>query len=446
MFQHGLSNLELASIILCLLKANRSEGRNRQILLLTAGFFCGLLPGTRPPCLLFSIATIVYSIVTYRREAVFLLVGCLSFVLSTTWNIYYFGFNLKSLIFGGYLSHAWGNFASSSYKFSLEQFLAAFPGLTISPSRGLFIFSPVLLFSLHGTYKVLKLRHYKDEALLACLSIVAGAVFLQYCFYSMWKVGPYGSRFTLDIVVPSCYLLAYSLSDLIKYFPPVGAGTKPPLPPSTRNLQLRSNLWNITLLSLFFILTIFSTSVQAIGAFGGGEWRSIPTAGFRRIWEWRDSEIERSAKHLYFKIFDPIEDSEAYLAGLGGSIEQVTKLEGRSISSPLVVRPSNRLVLEARVKNTGTHQWFGYETGMNKGVARIVVEFFNIEGQKVSQKNELFVSGMPKSGETTAAIGIISFPSEAGRYKAVFQLIANKIGEFPSNHQPFELAVEVIEK
>ncbi|NJR63049.1 MAG: hypothetical protein HC769_32235 [Cyanobacteria bacterium CRU_2_1] len=126
MLQHGISNLELASIMLCLLKVHRSEGKNRKILLLTAGFFCGLLPATRPPCLLFVMAIVFYSLFTYRRDAVFFLVGCLSFLLGGIWNTYYFGFSFKTLIYGGYINHAKGNFGLSSYIFSLDQFLKSF--------------------------------------------------------------------------------------------------------------------------------------------------------------------------------------------------------------------------------------------------------------------------------------------------------------------------------
>lgn len=265
MLQHGFSNLELVSIILCLLKANRSEGQKRRMLLVIAGFFAGLLPGTRPPCALFSITALIYSVYVYRQEALYFLIGCLSFLFSAIWNIYYFGFSLKSFIFGGYVSHAEGTFASTAYLFTPQQLLRAFLGLSISPSRGLLVFSPVLFFCLYGIYKVFRLRHYQDEALFACLSIATLAVLLQYFFYTVWIMGLYGSRFVLDIIVLPCYLLAYFLSSLMD------------------DLQRQKTFWRVALLSAFFITLLYSTSVQAIGAFGGGSWLYVPMVADSRI-------------------------------------------------------------------------------------------------------------------------------------------------------------------
>lgn len=426
LFQHPVSNLELISAILCLFKANRSQGNQRKILLLTAGFFCGLLPGTRPTCLLFSIAIIVYAGFVYRKAAVFLLIGCLSFLFSAIWNIYYFGFSLKNLLVGGY-SSLFDGLTDSAYIFTPDHFLQAFHGLTVSPSRGLFIFSPILLFSFYGAYKVFKLRQHPDELLQTGLSIAAGVIFFQYCFYFAWGIGPYGARLTLDIIVVACYLLAYTLSDLVT------------------TLQVRRTWKGVLLVSLFLSFTLFSTAVQAVGAFGSGSWRSIPISESLRLREWRDNEIARNANSLYFKIFNPIEDSEAYLKGLAGTIHMVKTMEtGQPLSSPFIVQPSKSLILEAQLTNMGTSQWFGYETGIHEGATRIAVQFIDSTGQQVKGlRNFLFVSGTPKTGETTTALGNIIFPSDEGKYKAVFLLEARRIGRFPGDRPAFEFEVDV---
>jgi hypothetical protein len=124
LWQHTASNLALVCTVFCLFKANRTTGNRQNVALLTAGIFCGLLPGIRPSSLLFAIALGLYGLLTYRWKAIYLLLGQTSALLNTAWNVYFFGLSLRSLLVGGYVS-LFKN-SASSYGFSFPNIWGAF--------------------------------------------------------------------------------------------------------------------------------------------------------------------------------------------------------------------------------------------------------------------------------------------------------------------------------
>jgi hypothetical protein len=429
LWAHTVSNFVLVSIMLCLFKANRAEKDWKQILLVLAGFFCGLLPGVRPPNLLFSLATVAYSGFVYRKQALFLLLGTLSATLNAIWNTYYFGFSLENLIVGGY-SNLLGT-SSGSYQFSLDYAKEAFPGLLISPSRGLLIFSPIVLFSIPGIRRVFERRADQDEKLLLSLSIACLCLFIQYCFFlPWWGAITYGSRFLTDILPVVCYLISYFLAEQLDSF-------------DTR----RNALTRVTLVA-FLACFIFSTSTQIVGAFSDPHvWDTAPLFDRSRFWQWQDSQIERHARNLLFKIQKPIQNPQAYLQELSGVIEGVKREHDQRDRAVIVANPSELVVLEAKLKNTGQSKWFGYDTGTIFGRAVVRVRFYRRNGKEVSvvQPSLLFVKGAPQQGENATAVGSIWFPQKPGNYRMTFNLESELIGDFPTNLQQtaYELRARV---
>jgi hypothetical protein len=431
LWQHTISNLALVSILLCLLKANRTSGLRRKVLLVTAGFFCGLLPGIRPTSLLFSIAVFIYSVFEYRRDVIFLLLGCSSFLFNAFWNFYYFGISLKGLVVGGYSSLF--NNRSSSYQFSLAYFIDAFFGLLVSPSRGLLIYSPVILFAIPGANQAIRDKVGKDEKLLVCLLIACGVLFIQYCFYiPWWGAITYGSRFLVDTLPVLCFLVSYFIANQFDSF--------------SKGKRHFTSIFTAFLLSI-----IFSTSVQVIGTFSDRSvWDTSPIPHHSRFWDWKDSQISRHAISLYFKLVNPIDKPQAYRRNLKGVIETIGDMNYQPINSPLVVTPSQEMVLTAVLKNTGKSQWFGYETGMRRGGTKVRVRFMDSSGHeaKVFRPSALHISGMPEQGETATAIGNVTFPEQPGNYQATFSLISQDIGRFPRHPNQWspELEVNVMPK
>jgi hypothetical protein len=431
LWQHGCSNLVVLCIIFCLFKANRTEGRNRKIALVMAGVFCGLLPGIRSTSLLYGVAAIVYALFTYRREALYLFLGLPSALISASWNVYYFGFSFSKLFIGGYtrFGSETESFTTSYFSWTPQQFIEGFLGLLVSPSRGLLVFTPVSLLALPGAGHLWKSRVGKDEKLILGLLSAAVLIFIQYCFFKIWTGGScYGPRYMTDTLPVVCLLISYCLAYGLK-------------PHSQRFTNLK-----IAILTLLILCSTFS---QVVGAFGFTSWDSIPPVPqSNRIWQWHDNQIERHAKHVYYKFVNPLGDRLTYLKQWNGTIESVAKQNGRSLPKDLVAIPSQRLFLVARVKNTGTVPWIGYETGLSRGLTQVGAEFIDSSGQptrvKAGIRSRLYVSGAPQPGETVTAIGRVTFPQQPGKYRMILELGVGGIKKPEGMATPiYELSVEV---
>lgn len=424
LWQHTASNLALIIAIFSLLKANRASEKNQILWLVVAGITCGLLPGIRPTSTLYTIAAIIYSIFTYRYQSLFLLLGLVSALPSIAWNLYYFG-NFT----GGYSRM----FSTLPYEFTLSHFINASLGTLISPSRGLLIFSPIVLYCLPGTYKVFQARSGKDEKLIGCMTFCALILLFNYFFYVCWWAGDsYGARFTTDILPITCYLIAYCMSFNLK-----------------KNIIFQLNKLYII---IFITVLIFSTFTQFVGSFGakpGALWYPIPLnidndENHYRFWSLRDSSIERNAKAVFHKIIKPPIEQPAYIQGLSGKIKQVIYKNNQPLNSSISVKPGSEEIIRIKLENTGLSKWFGYESALEKGEVRVRGRFYDENNKQVSEVR-LYVSGTPKQYESTEAIASVTFPKEAGIYKLVFDLISEAVGEFPnSTGKPlYELNINV---
>lgn len=431
--QHTVSNLLVLSILLCLWKANFLEGkaasRRQKILLITAGFLCGLLPGVRLTSAIFSAAAFVFVVYVYRRRSIFFLLGLPSLLFNFGWNIYHF--SLRNFLGGGYGQMF--DSGASSYRFSLSYFAEAFAGQLISPSDGLIPFSPVFLFALPGFWLVWQRRAQRDEQLLLCLTFACIGLLLHYCVYVPWTGGSdsYGARFLTDVVPIVSLLVTYAIDRLIPKFT-----AQAPTPRSISRIGL----------ALFSALLILSTGIQAVGAFTKTDWGSIPLpliAAPQRIWQLRDSQIERHTRNLIAQIAPPIRDRQDYLQGLTGAIDRVEWLrkDGKlqPIEQSLTIRQNYRRFLKIRLNNTGQSRWYGYETGMyNIGETRIRLQFFNQNNRPVLQAEPNFfaISGIVSPGETAESIGQIVFPRKPGIYEARFSIVATGIENLERTKPP----------
>lgn len=422
---HTISNLLLVSLMLCLFKANRTQGKQQTILLLIAGVLCGLFPSTRPTGLLFLMIAGIYAIQAYRQKAVYFGIGTGSFLLHIVWNSYYFGFSLKSILAGGYstlLKH------SGSYNFTLSYFKEAFLGLLVSPSRGILIFSPILLLAIPGAYRILKRRSQPDELLLIGLSIACLIIFIQYCFYTpWWGAITYGPRFLVDFLPIICYSICYFLEYQFAVV-------------QQRRIQVFRSI-----VAVFLALTLLSTSTEMVGAFSTPHiWDISPYFSTERLWNWQDNQISRHAKNLWLKLHQPIPNPKAYLRQFKGSIESVLDEAGQPLKVGFRVSPSAQQIVQAKVKNTGKSPWFGYDTGLVEGQTIVKVTFLDANEQPVEviSPNWLYIKGITQKGEMAIAQGAIWFPQQPGVYQMSFRF---HVSHLPRKSQkPYQLEIRVV--
>lgn len=169
-----------------------------------------------------------------------------------------------------------------SYSFAPS--LEGLAGLLVSPSRGLLIYSPVVLTAAAG------MRAVGKESWSAPLRWCLAAALVQYVFYgsySVWWGGhTFGPRYMLDILP----LLA-----------PLGAGGVARMRgPAAKGLAVAAMAWSIL--------------VAATGAFGypHDRWNTDPVSVDRfheRLWDWSDPQIvrcwQRGASPQNFNLLSP---------------------------------------------------------------------------------------------------------------------------------------------
>lgn len=416
LWQHGATNLLLVAVFLSLLKVNRTEGAKQTLLVLSCGLLGGLLICVRPTNVVFVAAAGIYLLWLYRRQAIFFGLGLSSALISVVWNLYYF----RSFI-GGY------NTLTATFGFSPRQFLLGLSGLLLSPSRGLLVYTPIVALAVPGVMQVLRQSKYRDEKLIILLLGSGGVLVLQYCFFKeWWGGGAYGPRFLTDILPMLCFSMNYVIAEYLR-----------------RSEQLGRTLLPWKVWGVMGLLS-FSVFVQIVGAFGACSWDGIPAAlnlpshheplpeeTGRRLWQFQDSQIERSFRSLLFRS-DPPTLKPHYAEGLAGKVLQLRDINKQPFSTGDLTLPAGRKTrVYATVENTGTSQWYGYRTGAaGRGEARVRVAIVDAQGKAMGEQR-LFVSSAVKPGEMAIALGNIVTPSQPGRYTLTFTLIAERLTTMP---------------
>jgi len=223
--------------------------------------------------LVISIITI-YVIHRYRDHFFWYFINStLPILLILGYNYYYHGsiFFFSQMIynpFGALYKTGSANMWSTSL-------LKGILGVLISPSRGLFIYSPVFIFAFIGIFLVWR---RKQDILFKYFSIVVIVLLIMHSkWYDWWGGWTFGCRVIND-AVPFLVLFLLPTIDFLK-------GRK----------------W---LLILFIITIAISFFVQIIGAFlYDYEWDRNPNIDLNqnRLWSWKESQLSYYLKIILAK-------------------------------------------------------------------------------------------------------------------------------------------------
>ena len=266
LWQHGPAQLFMA---LAVYLALSGEGRVLAHVGSVVGLAVGLMVAARPPTAIVGMTLIGYVAYRSRREGGKSILFCLAALLLTmAYNVWYFG-SLE----GGYAqinaTHQLRHAVQGTWSTPLMQGLG---GLLFSPSRGLFIYSPVLLFALAGIVHAFR---EPRGAPLQWLAVAWVASLLVMSKYSVWWGGhSFGPRLLADFLPVAALLLVPAL-----------------------NRAERSR----TARGLFLGLYGLSVVVQIIGAFfypspRAVDWNPTPQdvdMVHGRLWDWGDTQLLR---------------------------------------------------------------------------------------------------------------------------------------------------------
>jgi len=156
-------------------------------------------------------------------------------------------------------------------------------GLTISPSRGLLIYSPIVIVAVYGAIRAWRSPVHSDRTaarfgpadamlLLRYASLAVIAVLLTYSkFIAWWGGHGYGPRYLTDVMPFVGLLLAPGFSPLLEGRP-------------------RARLARYAAIAAL----TYSIFIQAVGAFcWPSSWTLDTSRPYRyRLWDWRETEIE----------------------------------------------------------------------------------------------------------------------------------------------------------
>lgn len=221
LWQHGVGELLVAVALLA------ATGSPSWWNVLVAGGAAGLLAANRPPDLLLALGFALYAPFWARwKTPLFALAAAAPLALTAAYNLWMFG-----KLTGGY-----GAVGVVQPFFFSGSVLVGIAGLLVSPGKGLFVFSPFLLF-----LPVLFRRSLADRPYRTLTLCLAVGVVLQVLLYARtdWRAGySWGPRFLTDMTPILIWMLAPIVLSLARW------------------------PWRV-----FLAAALFSVAVQTVGAF-----------------------------------------------------------------------------------------------------------------------------------------------------------------------------------
>ena len=241
------------------------------------GFVAGLLVTVRQLSIVFVLLFGAYILHRYRKNILHFVLGLVPpALLLALYNKVYIG----SFLDVGYGRSAVKTIFENEIGFYPGSFIETLSGLFISPARGMFIYSPILLFSLLGLILLFKKKVLPKKSNLRLLLIYSVPFILLFTVTTAkwkfwWGGSVYGYRMVVDLVPLFILLMA-----------PV----------------VKSGLLNKRIIRyLFFVLFAFSIFVQFTGiVFWDESWfyqHDLKNAeDMQAMWQWDDNPIIHYSK------------------------------------------------------------------------------------------------------------------------------------------------------
>lgn len=264
LWQHGTAMLLLAGVLYCLLCVSE-KSRYESLYIGCAGCLLAFSYVVRPTNVFSILALTGYIVMKHRKYIIYYILGSLFVTLPyLLFNIHTYHFLLPPY--------------SSATKDQLEISLVALeglPGLLISPSRGLFVYSPILLMAFYGMAIKIRNRTWNalDSALTAILVLHWGVTAL----HPLWWGGhSYGPRYFTEMLPYMFYFLL----------------------PVWKQSEILSRKKRRVLLTVMSVAILWGVSIHARGAMSEYPygWNAYPVSvdqNHSRVWDIQDIQFLR---------------------------------------------------------------------------------------------------------------------------------------------------------
>ncbi len=258
LWMHGLGALLVAATMLVL------TGPSTPARSILAGLLCALIACNRQPDTILALGLGIYGLWwAGRRAPLFVAAGLVPAGILLTYNLAIVG-----NAFGAYALYG----PEAIHTYLDRNPIDGFLGLLFSPARGLFVFSPFLLFLLFSARRL-----FRDPDANGLTVIVAAVVVLQVIAYGFgdWRQGvSWGPRWMTD-----------ALPILMWMLPPVVAG-----------LAMAGRI-------VFGLACVASVAIQIVGAFwytgisDAAIWADTGPEGTRAAWDIRNTAFISALRH-----------------------------------------------------------------------------------------------------------------------------------------------------
>ncbi len=260
LWQHGPSMLMLSFALYLLLKENK-EGSALHYIAIPLALAFIVRPTNAIPILFISL----YILINYRHAFLkYLLVAAPFAIVYFTYNISIYGDMFPS-------------YTQLNRVFYATNLMEALVGNLISPSRGVFVYSPVLILSIYGFIQFFPCKNDMFNSLVFLVLVIIFCHWLLISSFPIWWAGhSYGPRFFADMMPLFMYPIVLVFEKII-------------------SLQTTKKL---VILVAIAPLIMFSFYVHYKGAYIHAvyEWNVTPTnidSDSDRLWDWNDSQIFR---------------------------------------------------------------------------------------------------------------------------------------------------------
>ena len=260
LWQHGPSMLMLSYAVYFLLREKKNKSSLYHIAIPLALALI-IRPTNAIPIFFISL----YIFINHRHEFLKYL------LVATPFAIIYFAYNLS--IYGDIFP----SYTQLNSVFYSNNFMEALAGNIFSPSRGLFIYSPILMLSILGFIRFFPSKNNLFSSLEFLLLIIIFCHWIIISSFPHWWAGhSYGPRFFADMIPLFMYPIILVFEEI-------------------NSLKAKKRA---VILMAIAPLVIFSFYVNYKGAYIHAvyEWNSIPNnidSDPSRLWDWTDSQIFR---------------------------------------------------------------------------------------------------------------------------------------------------------
>jgi hypothetical protein len=386
LWPHALAELCLVAISAVLLHPRPSRWA-----LAAAGIATAMMVVNRPQMVVFAAPAFLF-VAFYRRRDVlaFIAVPLLAALLLVAYNSAVFG-----RATGGYGGFA--HFGGSLF--------TGIAGLLVSPNRGLFIYTPIMLFAVWGAIEVW--RRQTAPPWVRWLTIAVVLHILFYAKFKEWWAGyAFGPRYFTDVLPALTIFLVYGLVPLWRH----------------RVVRIAA-----------VILVVYGIVVQSIGVYAATDkWNREPARLEKkpgRVWDWTDLQIVRGWREgwkggeLAGVMFDAFRDRVP---------ARVAPLAVADLASTVVVTGVPREVRRgadvpgvAKITNTSSVGWpaFSGEGVISARYLVFVLARWVANGQPIPQSGDVFP--LPENvapGDTVEMRFTVPAPSQTGELQLEFRV------------------------